>query len=97
MVSEVVLEPQRLSYGIISNPRFGKIWIFRPEEGPRWIGHFEWFRQASDITEKLQESQASTLIYAMGDKADYILQSFSLSGDDAKNYKTVKDKFESIL
>ena len=30
----------------------------------------------------------------MGDKADDILQSFNLSEEDAKKYKTVKEKFE---
>ena len=32
----------------------------------------------------------------MGNKADDILQLFNLSEDDAKIYKIVKDKFESL-
>ena len=81
------------SYQIPALERFDFI---RPEEWPRWIRRFERFRQASDLTAKLQESQVSTLIYAMGNKGDNILQSFNLLEDDAKIYKTVKDKFESL-
>ena len=43
----------------------------------------------------LLESQVNTLIYSMGDKADDILQSFTLSDEDLKKYDTVKQKFDS--
>ena len=77
------------SYQIPALERFD---FKRPEEWPRWIRRFERFHQASDLTTKSQESQVSTLIYAMGDKADDIL---NLTGDDAKTYTTVKGKCES--
>ena len=37
----------------------------------------------------------NTLIYAMGDQADDILRSFTLSGEDRKNYAIVKAKFDN--
>ena len=51
----------------------------QPEEWPRWSRRFERFRQASGLIAKSPESQISTLIYTMGDKADDILQTFGLS------------------
>ena len=66
-----------------------------PTEWPNWIYHFEWFRNASGIAEKSEESQIDTLIYSMGDKADDILQSFNLSEEVLKSYKTVKERFDT--
>ena len=39
--------------------------------------------------------QVNTLIYVIGDQADDILRSFTLSEEDHKNYETVKAKFDS--
>ena len=66
-----------------------------PEEWPKWIRRFEWFRQASGLDAKAEERQVNTLIYTMGDQADDILCSFKLEGADLKKYDTVKAKFES--
>ena len=60
----------------------------RPEEWPKWARRFERFRHASGLTEKDDETQVNTLLYAMGDKGDDILQSFQLAEADAKKYKT---------
>lgn len=51
----------------------------------------------SDLGSKSQEIQVSTLVYCMGDKAEDILESFSLSAEDLKNYETVKGKFETYF
>ena len=37
------------------------------------------------------------LIYLMGPKADDVFQSFRLSEDNGKNYKTVRDKFDDYF
>ena len=66
-----------------------------PTEWANWIRRFERFRNASGIADKSQESQIYTLIYSMGNKADDILQSFNLSEEDSKSYKTVKEKFDT--
>ena len=66
----------------------------RPDEWPKWIRRFERFRVASGLSEKDDKTQVNTLIYAMGDHADDILSSFSLSADDSKKYAPVKAKFD---
>ena len=68
---------------------------FRPEEWERWIRRFERFRVASGLASKDADVQVSTLIYAMGDKADDILRSLALSEEDRTNYGTVKTKLDN--
>ena len=43
---------------------------------------------------KEEESQINMLIYAMGDQADDLLNSFKLSTTQLKQYHTVKTKFD---
>ena len=69
----------------------------KPEEWLWWIRHFERFRQASDLASKSQEVQISTFVYSMGDKAKDLLESFNLAKDEAKQYETVKAKFEGYI
>ena len=66
----------------------------RPEEWPKWARRFERFQHASGLTEKDDETQVNTLLYAMGDEGDDILQSFHLAEADAKKYKMVKERFD---
>ena len=66
----------------------------RPEDWPKWARRFERFRCASGLAGKDETVQVHTLIYSMGDAADYILKSFQLSDDDLKKYDTVKQKFD---
>ena len=66
----------------------------RPEEWPKWARRFERFRSASGLSEKDETVQVNTLLYSMGDEADDILRSFTLSADDMKKYDIVKDKFD---
>ena len=66
-----------------------------PKDWTKWIRRFERFRVASGLDEKSQEAQVNTLIYTMGENADEIFQSFEMSDDDKKDYKKVKEKFDS--
>ena len=66
----------------------------KPEEWPKWLKHFERFRQPSELCKKSEESQVNTLLYSMGEKADDILQSFNLEEEELKKYETVVDKFQ---
>ena len=66
----------------------------RQEEWPKWSRRFERFRQASGLAKDEEESQINMLIYAMGDQADDILNSFKLSITQLKQYHTVKTKFD---
>ena len=56
---------------------------------------FERFCQASELSEKSSANQVNTLIYTMGDLADDILSSFSLSEEDKAKYKVVVEKFKA--
>ena len=67
----------------------------RPEEWVKWIRRFERFRVASGLARREGDVQVNTLIYAMGDQADDILTSFTLSDEDRKSYATVKRKFDN--
>ena len=67
----------------------------RPEEWVKWIRRFERFRVASGLASREGDIQVNTLIYAMGDQADDILRSFTLSDEDRKSYPTVKRKFDN--
>ena len=66
-----------------------------PEQWTKWIRHLERFRITSGLSAKDDEVQVNTLIYAMGDEADEILQSFNLSDNDSKRYNAVKGRFKS--
>lgn len=66
-----------------------------PEEWPKWSRRFERFRIASGLVDKEESAQVNTLIYSVGDEADDILRSFTLSSEDSKKYATVKGKFDS--
>ena len=68
---------------------------FRLEERERRIRRFERFRVASGLASKDADVQVSTLIYAMGDKADDILRSLALSEEDCTNYGTIKTKLDN--
>ena len=69
----------------------------KPEEWSRYILHFEQFRLASDLASKSEEVQVSTFIYSMGDKAEDLLESFTLTDKEAKKYAAVKAKFEEYF
>jgi len=68
-----------------------------PFEWEKWIHQFDRFQLASGIHNKKEASQVNTLIYSMGNKVDDILQSFRLTEEDSKKYKTVKEKFDSYF
>ena len=58
----------------------------RPEEWEKWVRRFERFRKAAGLDKKGEETLVNTLIYSMGDEADDILRSFTLSAEDKKKY-----------
>ena len=66
----------------------------RHDEWSKWSRRFERFRQVSGLVKEEEESQINTLIYAMGDQADNILNSFKLNSTQMKQNHTVKTKFD---
>ena len=68
---------------------------FRTPSGwPTWFQRFQRFRSASGLSEKDEEVQVDSLLYAMGSEGEDILKSFSLSAEDAKKYDAVTKRFE---
>ena len=66
-----------------------------PDTWPVWIRRFERFRTASGLEEKDGKIQISTLVYAMGPKAEEILSSFTLTEEQVKSYNEVRSKFDT--
>ena len=58
---------------------------------------FERFRNATDLDEKSEQKQVSSLVYSMGKEAEDILRSFQLTKDERKSYTTIRDKFQSFF
>lgn len=67
------------------------------ETWPNWIRRFERFRTLTELNEKEDITQINTLIYTMGDQAEDILNSFKLNATQLKDYKTVKEEFDSYF
>ena len=77
------------SYQIAPPKRFT---FSNPESWLQWARQFERFHLASELS-KQKEYQINTLVYTMGDAAEDILRSFSLSDEQLKSYETVLAKF----
>jgi hypothetical protein len=69
--------------------------VQKPEQWPMWIRRFERFRSLTGLDKKNQPVQVDTLLYTLGESAEDILASFSLSDEDSKKYDTVVAKFQS--
>ena len=68
---------------------------FRGQEWASWSRRFQRYRECSGLGEQSDAKQINTLIYLMGDRAEDLLFSFNLKTADAKQYKTVFEKFDS--
>ena len=55
---------------------------------PRGLEQFEQFCVASGIAERVDLVQISTLMYAMGEKAEILFASFGMSEDEGASYNT---------
>src|SRR5258705_3130468 len=68
---------------------------FAPEDWPTWIQRFDRYRTVSRLNARPGSEQVSALVYIMGRRAEEVLTSFHLSGEEAGVYETVRAKFES--
>jgi hypothetical protein len=66
----------------------------RPEEWPKWYRRYERFSTASGLDDKDGKSRVNMLIYSMGDEAEDIFRSFSLSAEQQEVYDTVRERFD---
>ena len=54
----------------------------KPKGWPSWIRRFENYRIVSKLNLEDEKRQVSSLLYAMGEKTDDIIDSFRLSDDN---------------
>ena len=65
----------------------------QPEEWCKWLHRFEYFRQASDLSD---EKQVKALVYAMGDEADDSLNHFVYQKVIRQSTRPLKRNLTSI-
>lgn len=71
------------------------IFTGKAEEWVTFSKRFEWYRQASGLSESSNARQVSTLMYILGQQADDLLNSFNLSESEKLDYNTVFEKFNT--
>ena len=67
------------------------------EEWPKWKGWFEQYRQASNLIDKGEECQVSTLLYCLGEDTEEVLDTTQISAEDKKKCNKVIDEFEKYF
>ena len=75
----------------------GEFDFTHPEQWSKWIQRFERFCSASGLKARDEETQVNTLLYSMGEKSEDIMTTFNLTGDNAKKYDSVKEKFDNYF
>jgi len=75
----------------------GEFDFTHPEQWSKWIQRFERFCSASGLKARDEETQVNTLLYSMGEKSEDIMSTFNLTGDNAKKYDSVKEKFDNYF
>ena len=68
-----------------------------PEKWPTWRKRFDRYRDATDLGRCKQSRQVNVLIYSMGERAEDILETSSLSADDKLNYDKVVAFFDQYF
>ena len=66
------------------------------DEWPKWEGWFEQYRQASELADKGDECQVSTLLHCLGDDAEDILDTTRITSEN-KKYSKVLDAFDDYF
>lgn len=67
----------------------------KAEDWNNFIKRFEWYRQASGLSEMPEVRQISTLMYIMGPTADDLLLSFNIKLEEETKYKEVFEKLNN--
>ena len=68
-----------------------------PDDWPRWRRRFAQFREASGLSEESDVKQVFTLLYCMGESAEDVLTSTTISEQDRKKYKSVIDQLDGFF
>ena len=66
----------------------------QPDLWLRWKQRFEQFRLASGLSEKDDARQISSLLYCMGQDAEDVLKTTSITDADRRSYAAVVKKFD---
>ena len=69
----------------------------KPEEWRKWKIRFEQFRLASGLSAESEERQASSLMYCMGEDAEEVLATTSVTVEQKKEYRQVVQKFDEYF
>ena len=69
----------------------------KPDEWLKWHKRFEQFRIASGLSAESEGRQVSTLLYCMGEEAEDVLTSTSITEDEKKSYEGVLGKFNDYF
>jgi len=69
----------------------------KPEDWLKWARRFERFRVISGMDEKDQKQQVDSLLYCMGDEAEDILTTFTLTTEQLQKYDEVRKCFDSYF
>ena len=68
-----------------------------PDDWPRWKNKFQQFRDASGLSSESESNQVSTFLYCLGEEAESVLASTSVTPDDRKEYDKVLEKVDGFF
>ena len=69
----------------------------KPEEWQKWKTRFERFWLASGLSAESKERQVSSLMYCMGEDAEEILATTTITIEQRKDYEQVVQKFDEYF
>ena len=69
----------------------------QPDQWVKWKRRFEQFLSASGLNKEDETRQVSTLMYCLGDDAEGVLASMSITEEARKKYKDVLAKFDAYF
>ena len=68
-----------------------------PDDWPRWRQRFEQFRIASGLVDDAAAKQVNALLYTLGEEAEGVLTSVSVTAEERRVYATVLGKFNGFF
>ena len=68
-----------------------------PDDWQKWKRRFDQYRHASGLASGNEQQQISTLLYCLGEQADKVLSSTSISVENRKKYFEVMTKFDECF
>ena len=69
----------------------------QPDEGPRWLKHFEQFHTLSGLSEESDKRQVNTLLYCLGEEGEDLLYSTNITEDERKSYSSFRQKLNGFF